>query len=212
MSQHWPMDPNLYSSPAWDRNYTGVHIIPPMVSQQPTIIQQLPTDFIAPLSYPVRQGRAKEDLIDLMMIQNAQMHQVIMNNMAMSALSSFGYGAPQPPRQPSAVPVQVEEEEETIVYHHHYEPFPANYTAYQGYPTAPMPAPAPMPQHEPIIRHLNMDTQPASPIRNTDLRPVPPPPPLSATGTVGADIPPASGKIFIFEQICLRCILLLQSL
>lgn len=31
------------------------------------------------------------DLVELMMIQNAQMHQVIMNNMTMSALSSFGY-------------------------------------------------------------------------------------------------------------------------
>lgn len=31
------------------------------------------------------------DLVELMMMQNAQMHQVIMNNMTMSALSSFGY-------------------------------------------------------------------------------------------------------------------------
>lgn len=32
-----------------------------------------------------------KDLVELMMMQNAQMHQVIMNNMTMSALSSFGY-------------------------------------------------------------------------------------------------------------------------
>lgn len=31
------------------------------------------------------------DLVELMMMQNAQMHQVIMTNMTMSALSSFGY-------------------------------------------------------------------------------------------------------------------------
>lgn len=31
------------------------------------------------------------DLVELMMMQNAQMHQVIMNNMTISALSSFGY-------------------------------------------------------------------------------------------------------------------------
>ncbi|XP_073463697.1 proline-rich protein 29-like [Aquarana catesbeiana] len=186
MSQHWPTDPNLYSNP-----YPGVHIIPPMVSQQPTIIQQLHTDFIPPLSYPIRQGRAKEDLVDLMMIQNAQMHQVIMNNMAMSALSSFGYGAAQPPPVPSVVPVQVEEEEEQIVYHHHYEAFPSNYSNYMTYPAYPA-APVPMPQREPTIRHLNMDMEPSSPRRNTDQRPVPPPPPLSATGTVGADVPPAT--------------------
>ncbi|XP_077316333.1 proline-rich protein 29-like isoform X1 [Lithobates pipiens] len=186
MSQHWPTDPNLYSNP-----YPGVHIIPPMVSQQPTIIQQLSTDFIPPISYPIRQGRAKEDLVDLMMIQNAQMHQVIMNNMAMSALSSFGYGAAQPPPVPSVVPIQVEEEEEQIVYHHHYEAFPSNYSNYMTYPAYP-PAPLPMPQREPTIRHLNMDMEPSSPRRNTDQRPVPPPPPLSATGTVGADVPPAT--------------------
>ncbi|XP_040186097.1 proline-rich protein 29-like [Rana temporaria] len=188
MSQHWPTDPNVYSNP-----YPGVHIIPPMVSQQPTIIQQLSTDFIPPLSYPIRQGRAKEDLVDLMMIQNAQMHQVIMNNMAMSTISSFGYGAAQPPPVPSVVPVQVEEEEEQIVYHHHYEAFPSNYTNYMTYPAYPAaPMPVPVPQREPTIRHLNMDMEPSSPRRNTDLRPVPPPPPLSATGTVGADVPPAT--------------------
>ncbi|KAM5135457.1 proline-rich protein 29-like [Mantella aurantiaca] len=192
MSQHWPTDPHLYSNPPWDSNYTGVQIIPPMVSQQPTIIQQLSTDFTPPLSYPIRHGRAKEDLVDLMMIQNAQMHQVIMNNMTMSALSGFGYGAAQPPPVPvpSVVPVQVEEEE-PIVYHHHYEAFPANYMTYPAYPAYPA-APVPPPQREPTIRHLNMDTQPASPMRNADQRPVPPPPPLSATGTVGADVPPAT--------------------
>ncbi|EMP27094.1 hypothetical protein UY3_15814 [Chelonia mydas] len=31
------------------------------------------------------------DLIEFMMIQNAQMHQVIMNNMTMAALTSFGF-------------------------------------------------------------------------------------------------------------------------
>ncbi|XP_018429778.1 PREDICTED: proline-rich protein 29-like [Nanorana parkeri] len=187
MSQHWPMDPNLYAAPSWDRNYPGVHIIPSTAPQQQIIFQQLSTDFIPPVSYPIRQGNAKEDLIDLMMIQNAQMHQVIMSNMTMSALSSFGYGAAQPPPVPSVVPVQVEEEE-PIVYHHHYEAFPANYMTYPAYPTVPAPAP----QHEPTIRHLNMETQQASTIRNVDQRPVPPPPPLSATGTVGADVPPAT--------------------
>lgn len=34
------------------------------------------------------------DLVELMMIQNVQMHQIIMNNMTMSALNSFGYSSP----------------------------------------------------------------------------------------------------------------------
>ncbi|XP_077316334.1 proline-rich protein 29-like isoform X2 [Lithobates pipiens] len=154
----------------------------PALAYRPQSIQQ---------SLPWSPHHPSYDLVDLMMIQNAQMHQVIMNNMAMSALSSFGYGAAQPPPVPSVVPIQVEEEEEQIVYHHHYEAFPSNYSNYMTYPAYP-PAPLPMPQREPTIRHLNMDMEPSSPRRNTDQRPVPPPPPLSATGTVGADVPPAT--------------------
>lgn len=36
-------------------------------------------------------GVCLTDLVELMMMQNAQMHQVIMTNMTMSALSSFGH-------------------------------------------------------------------------------------------------------------------------
>uniref|UniRef100_A0A8C5Q4T4 DUF4587 domain-containing protein n=1 Tax=Leptobrachium leishanense TaxID=445787 RepID=A0A8C5Q4T4_9ANUR len=187
MSQGWN---NNY--PSWERNYPGVQIIPAPVPQQPTIIQQLPAEFIPPLSHPIRHGRAKEDLIELMMIQNAQMHQVIMSNMTMSALSSFGYGTTQPPPmppQPSVIPVPLETEE-PVVYHHHYESYPA---AYQTYPMYPVWQPQAQIQHqEPAIRHLEMP--PNTPAYSTDQRAVPPPPPLSATGTVGADVPPASGK------------------
>ncbi|XP_075071422.1 proline-rich protein 29 [Mixophyes fleayi] len=189
MFQQWPADTTYYTNPSVERNYTGVQILPPAFPQQTTIIQQLPADFIPPLSHPIRYGRAKEDLIELMMIQNAQMHQVIMNNMTMSALSSFGYGTTQSTPVPNMVPVQVEEDD-PIVYHHHYDSYPENYLTYPAYPT--LPPPAPMHQREPTIRHLNLDTQPGSPTRNIDQRPIPPPPPLSATGTVGADIRPAS--------------------
>uniref|UniRef100_A0A452HSD6 DUF4587 domain-containing protein n=1 Tax=Gopherus agassizii TaxID=38772 RepID=A0A452HSD6_9SAUR len=40
---------------------------------------------------PAQPGHIREDLIELMMIQNAQMHQVIMNNMTMATLASFGF-------------------------------------------------------------------------------------------------------------------------
>ncbi|XP_032393765.1 proline-rich protein 29 [Etheostoma spectabile] len=60
--------------------------------QQPTtILQQLPATMVPPGSAPSIKpgGHVKEDLVELMMIQNAQMHQVIMNNMTMSAKSKI---------------------------------------------------------------------------------------------------------------------------
>uniref|UniRef100_A0A8C9ZP09 DUF4587 domain-containing protein n=1 Tax=Sander lucioperca TaxID=283035 RepID=A0A8C9ZP09_SANLU len=56
-------------------------------------------------------------LVELMMIQNAQMHQVIMNNMTMSALSSFGYSSPLP--GPA-----VENEADPEIHHHYYQSMP----------------------------------------------------------------------------------------
>ncbi|OCT62258.1 proline-rich protein 29 [Xenopus laevis] len=186
MSQGWPAHNAWYSLPTQDFNYSGGHVIPSMVPQQPTIIQQLP--FSPPLSHPIRQGRAKEDLIELMMIQNAQMHQVIMSNMTMSALSSFGYGQAEKPPTPSVIPVQMEEEEEEPVVYHHYEPYPPVYPYYPAYPA--WQEQRPPPHREPTVRHI--DIQPHTPTHAGDQRAVPPPPPLSATGTVGADVPPAS--------------------
>ncbi|KAM4622610.1 proline-rich protein 29-like isoform 2-T5 [Discoglossus pictus] len=178
-----------YYNPSWENNYPGIQIIPPAVSHQPTIIQQLAAP-VAPLSYPIRPSNAKEDLIELMMIQNAQMHQVIMSNMTMSAMSNFGYGPTQSTPTPSVIPVHIEEEE-PLVYHHHYEPYPVSYPSYPMYPTWPPQVPM-MSNPEPTVRHLNLDTLPVSPGHSRDQRAVPPPPPLSATGTVGADVPPAS--------------------
>ncbi|CAB1341700.1 unnamed protein product [Coregonus sp. 'balchen'] len=167
---------------------------PSQASQQPTtILQQLH----AAVSFPtpsIRPGHVKQgayDLVELMMIQNAQMHQVIMNNMTMSALSSFGYSQPQlhplstPEASWSSVILQ-QQEEDPEVYHHHYQPAPA----YLPYPTW-----VPPPQPHPSLVHHNtaepLELAP-SPHRDTIRRAVPPPPPPSATRTVGADIPPAT--------------------
>ncbi|XP_075437727.1 proline-rich protein 29 isoform X2 [Ascaphus truei] len=197
MSHGWPAESAPYCSPSWEGNYPGVQIIPAPVSNQPTIIQQIPAAF-APLSQPIRHGRAKEDLIELMMIQNAQMHQVIMNNMAVSAMSSLGSNSAPAPATPSMVPVihmeeeEEEEEEPPVIYHHHYDPYPPSYPSYPSYPvwqTQPQPRIQP---REPTVRHINMDMQPTSSTRYGDQRAVPPPPPPSATGTVGADVLPAS--------------------
>uniref|UniRef100_H3ASR8 DUF4587 domain-containing protein n=1 Tax=Latimeria chalumnae TaxID=7897 RepID=H3ASR8_LATCH len=133
-----------------------------------------------------RAGHVKEDLVELMMIQNAQMHQVIMNNMTMSALSAFGYSQAQPaPSQTHIMPITIEESEPDVVYHHYYDPYP-----YSNMPSWYQSQPPGRPTNrEGVVRHLNGDAR--STVRK-DVKAVPPPPPPSATGTVGADIPPAS--------------------
>eukprot|EP00064_Thunnus_orientalis_P015505 superscaffoldBa00002882_g15558 len=73
-------------------------ISPPQAPQQSTTIpQQLPAPMMPPSSTPsIRpSGHVKDGLVELMTIQNAQMHQVIMSNTTMSALRSFGYSGPQ---------------------------------------------------------------------------------------------------------------------
>ncbi|XP_042163365.1 proline-rich protein 29-like [Oncorhynchus tshawytscha] len=81
----------------WNQDAQNVQIIQQPASQQPTtILQQLPAAVSSP-THSIRPGHVKQDLVELMMIQNAQMHQVIMNNMTMSALSSFGHSQFHPP-------------------------------------------------------------------------------------------------------------------
>ncbi|XP_054469270.1 uncharacterized protein C21orf58 [Anoplopoma fimbria] len=68
-------------------------IIQQTLPQQPaTIIQQLPqqqpliTQITPPQPYPApRSGSIKEDMVELMLMQNAQMHQIIMHNMMLKA-------------------------------------------------------------------------------------------------------------------------------
>ncbi|KAL4659295.1 proline-rich protein 29-like [Arapaima gigas] len=70
-------------------------------------------------------GHVKEaDLVELMMIQNAQMHQVIMNNVTMLALRSFGYSQTSPAPETIGYPVIVEKEP-MEVFHHYYQPAPS---------------------------------------------------------------------------------------
>ncbi|XP_060111222.1 proline-rich protein 29 [Heteronotia binoei] len=167
-----------------------VHFIQQLVPQQPevTILQQMPW---IPSSLPLsnRGGQIREDLMELMLIQNAQMHQVIMNNLAMSSLASFGLTSAQPAAQVTHLPWQVEEDEdddpEPLVFHHHYAPCPTTlpFTAWQ-----PQSQPQPLAWPQPNIRHVGPDPKPEA---RQDDEAVPPPPPPSATGTVTADVPPA---------------------
>nr|XP_056719740.1 proline-rich protein 29 [Euleptes europaea] len=174
-----------------------VHFIQQPVAQEPevTILQQMPW---IPSSLPQsnRGSQIREDLMELMMIQNAQMHQVIMNNLAMSALAYFGISSAQSDAQVTHLPWQVEDDEnddpEALVFHHHYAPYPnpVLFPAWQ-----PQPQSSAWPQ--PSIRHVGPDPQPAP--RHDDSQVVPPPPPPSATGTVTANVPPAS-EYYDFTQ------------
>ncbi|NXL07861.1 PRR29 protein, partial [Mesembrinibis cayennensis] len=120
------------------------------------------------------------DLIELMMIQNSQMHQVVMNSLAVSALTSFGFGPSPAAAQAMAVPLQTEEEEEAVIFHHHYVPYPG--------PVPILAWPVPVWDQRPVpMRYLGTGS-----LADDGEVAVPPPPPPSATGTVGANVPPAS--------------------
>ncbi|NXL46180.1 PRR29 protein, partial [Podilymbus podiceps] len=147
------------------------------VPQQPVmILQQLPGTALLPWPAPYSPA----DLIELMMIQNSQMHQVLMNSLAVSALTSFGFGPSPATAQAMAVPLQTEEEEEAVVFHHHYVPYPS--------PAPILVWPVPSRDWGPAaVRYLGTGS-----LAEDGEVTIPPPPPPSATGTVGANVPPAS--------------------
>uniref|UniRef100_UPI003AAD09C5 uncharacterized protein C21orf58 homolog n=1 Tax=Centroberyx gerrardi TaxID=166262 RepID=UPI003AAD09C5 len=134
-------------------------IIQQTIPQQPaTIIQQLPqqqpliTQIPPPQPYPApRSGSIKEDMVELMLMQNAQMHQIIMHNMMLKAIPPM---ALSPPGGPNVKP-----RGSAVHHHHHYGPTPA---APQlppiGYPPwLPMVSSVPAGQaggHLPSIHHV----------------------------------------------------------
>ncbi|XP_072274568.1 uncharacterized protein C21orf58 homolog isoform X2 [Pyxicephalus adspersus] len=125
-------------------------IIQQQLPQQPaTIIQQLPpqqpliTQIPPPQAYqPPRSGSIKEDMVEMMLMQNAQMHQIIMQNMMLKALppmalSQPGGNVPPSPSQPqqdpnyaSPVVLRADKVRPTSVHHHHHYTPP-------GLPAAP---------------------------------------------------------------------------
>ncbi|NP_083621.1 proline-rich protein 29 [Mus musculus] len=171
-------------------NWSGV----PTQSTAPmpwvTILQPFP--WTVPSSQP-QHNRVKEDLLELMMLQNAQMHQLLLGQLVADALNP-GPEWPSPPVHTDSHEEQMEEEmemqeQEPLVYHHHYLPCPVTPLGPMSlWPASFLPVPPHQPpwQGEPRIQHQ----PPAS--RQEEVRDVPPPPPPSATGTVGADVPPAS--------------------
>uniref|UniRef100_A0A3Q1ECM5 Zgc:112416 n=1 Tax=Acanthochromis polyacanthus TaxID=80966 RepID=A0A3Q1ECM5_9TELE len=78
------------------------HIIQQTLPQFPaTIIKQLPqqqpalTQIPPPQPHPaLRSGSIKEDRVELMLMQNAQMHQIIMHNMMLKAVPPIALSPP----------------------------------------------------------------------------------------------------------------------
>ncbi|XP_076605182.1 uncharacterized protein C21orf58 homolog [Chaetodon auriga] len=125
------------------------HIIQQRLPQQPaTIIQQLPqqqpliTQLPPPQPYPApRSGSIKEDMVELMLMQNAQMHQIIMHNMMLKAMPPMTLSLPGGPSNwapPAAyleqdsyqgnsifVRPDVKPRRSAVHHHHHCVPNPA---------------------------------------------------------------------------------------
>ncbi|XP_062253841.1 uncharacterized protein C21orf58 [Platichthys flesus] len=110
-------------------------IIQQTLPQHPaTIIQQLPqqqpltAQIPLPHLYPaLRSGSVKEDMVELMLMQNAQMHQIIIHNMMLKAMPHM---ALSPTRGPDICAIHsgqpdVRPRGSAVHHHHHYGPHPA---------------------------------------------------------------------------------------
>uniref|UniRef100_A0A287CWV1 DUF4587 domain-containing protein n=1 Tax=Ictidomys tridecemlineatus TaxID=43179 RepID=A0A287CWV1_ICTTR len=107
-----------------------LRIIQHPVPQPPaTIIQQLPqqpliTQIPAPQAFPTqRSGSIKEDMVEMMLMQNAQMHQIIMQNMLLKALPpAAGPGGPHTLQARQAILRAQRQRPAPVHHHHHYAP------------------------------------------------------------------------------------------
>ncbi|XP_072340053.1 uncharacterized protein C21orf58 homolog isoform X5 [Scyliorhinus torazame] len=187
--------------------------------QQPsTIIQQLPqqqpliTQIPPPQALPpIRSGSIKEDMVELMLMQNAQMHQIIMHNMMLKALPPMAFSQPGSSIGPvvshgqdvqSAVPliVKAEKPRPSSVHHHHHYSAQGQPTSHPlppiGHPLWPSLLPSnPMAQHsnlQPSVQHLMGPTMTLPALQTSQWNILP-----NASRTVGADyyIP----EVFIFS-------------
>ncbi|TTH38803.1 Sentrin-specific protease 2 [Bagarius yarrelli] len=108
-----------------------------------TIIQQLPQQQplitqIPPIQpAPHRSGSIKEDMVELMLMQNAQMHQIIMHNMMLKALPPTAAGTIGSP------PVRFQDNsmkaKGAVHHHHHYGPPPLPPIGYSAWPSMMLP-------------------------------------------------------------------------
>ncbi|XP_052530510.1 uncharacterized protein C21orf58 homolog isoform X2 [Tympanuchus pallidicinctus] len=100
--------------------------------QPPPLIAQIPT--AQPFAHP-RSGSIKEDMVEMMLMQNAQMHQIIMQNMMLKSLPPMTFAQPARPSYPLlqhtqqdlqlTAPVAVKADRpwlSAVHHHHHYSP------------------------------------------------------------------------------------------
>ncbi|XP_031409924.1 uncharacterized protein C21orf58 homolog isoform X2 [Meleagris gallopavo] len=131
--------PHIYQIPFPAPQAETPRIIQQMPPQPATIIQQLPQPppLIAhipsaqPFAHP-RSGSIKEDMVEMMLMQNAQMHQIIMHNMMLKSLPPMVFAQPARPGYPLlqqdlqlTTPVAVKADRpwlSAVHHHHHYSP------------------------------------------------------------------------------------------
>ncbi|XP_050195362.1 uncharacterized protein C21orf58 homolog isoform X2 [Myiozetetes cayanensis] len=158
---HRAVPPQVYQIP-----FPAPQVEPPRIIQQTmppqpaTIIQQLPqppplitqVPPAQPFAAP-RTGSIKEDMVEMMLMQNAQMHQIVMQNMMLKALPPAAFAQPTgarsaPPQHTQqalqlAAPlaVRADRPRPPVVHHHHHYP-PTGVL-----PVPPRGFPAPSPAH-----------------------------------------------------------------
>lgn len=136
-----PVDVFPAASPPLSRPPEPPRIIQHPVPQPPaTIIQQLPQQqpLIAQISPPQvfptqKSGSIKEDMVEMMLMQNAQMHQILMQNMMLKALPPGPTGPRaatlQDPRWAHHGVLRAEKQKPPPVHHHHHYAPPAQLQA-----------------------------------------------------------------------------------
>ncbi|XP_062853796.1 uncharacterized protein C21orf58 [Trichomycterus rosablanca] len=119
---------------------------PPQIIQHPVrgchppatiILPQQQQPLIAPFQPATyRSGSIKEDMVELMLMQNAQMHQIIMHNMMLKALPPMATGTALSP--PTGQQNYMKAKGSAIHHHHYVSPPlpPIGYTAWPSMMTA----------------------------------------------------------------------------
>ncbi|CAL8290085.1 unnamed protein product [Gadus morhua 'NCC'] len=140
-ADHFPSSPPPYPAPFPYQPTPGPVVIPFLLppihvpaqpphiqhistipQQQPTFIQQVPLQqqpMSQPAPPPQNHGRSiKEDMVEMMLMQNAQMHQIVMQNMMLKALPPLGF--PGSERSGHATGHTGYLEQAGAFYHHHH--------------------------------------------------------------------------------------------
>ncbi|XP_012905314.2 uncharacterized protein C21orf58 homolog isoform X2 [Mustela putorius furo] len=92
-----------------------------------TVIQQLPQQPLIAQTPPLqafptqRSGSIKEDMVEMMLMQNAQMHQILMQNLMLQALPAAFPPSRGPPAAPPH-PIPQRQKPPSVHHHHHYAP------------------------------------------------------------------------------------------